>query len=199
LSETPPISELKRLLRERALSARARLAPAERAERSRAIAERVAGLEAFRRARTVALYAPLGAEVDTAEIARRALASGKTLVWPRLAAGERRLEFAACPAEELVKGPVGARQPPPAAGAVPAESIDLFVVPGVAFDAAGARLGRGGGHYDAALGAAPRRSGRIGLAFEAQLVAEVPREPHDALLDAVVTEDQVLRAAGAPG
>jgi 5-formyltetrahydrofolate cyclo-ligase len=65
------------------------------------------------------------------------------------------------------------------------------VVPGVAFSQDGHRLGRGGGHYDATLAQMPRAV-RLGVAFEAQLVAELPREPHDAPLDAVVTESRVL-------
>ena len=185
-------SHLKRRLREQAVAARVRLSPGERATRSHAIADRVALLDGFRRARTVALYAPVGAEVDTGEIARRAAAAGKTLVWPRSVPGRRNMEFAACAPGEMVPGPIGAPEPPAWARALPPESIDLIVVPGLAFDAAGGRLGRGGGHYDATLAAMPLRTPRVGLAFEAQLVPKVPREPHDVALDAVVTEDRVL-------
>ena len=75
---------------------------------------------------------------------------------------------------------------------MPATEIDLVVVPGVAFDAAGRRLGRGRGHYDATLAGLPAGAARIGLAFELQLVPEIPEEPHDVRLDAVVTEARVL-------
>jgi 5-formyltetrahydrofolate cyclo-ligase len=108
------------------------------------------------------------------------------------------MEFAACAPGEMVPGPIGAPEPPTWARSVPAESIDLFLVPGLAFDAAGGRLGRGGGHYDATLAAMPLRAPRIGLAFEAQIVPEVPREAHDVALDAVVTEDRVLPGGGPP-
>ncbi len=185
-------------MREQAVAARARLSPAERATRSHAIADRVAQLEGFRRARTVALYAPVGVEVDTGELARRAADDGKTLVWPRSRPGDRKMEFAACSAGDMVRGPLGAPEPPEWARAVPPESIDLFVVPGLAFDAAGGRLGRGGGHYDATLAAMPPGAPRVGVAFEAQLVPAVPREPHDVALDAVVTEDRVLPGGGQP-
>ncbi len=195
LSDVP--SHLKRILREQAVAARARLSPAERATRSHAIADRVTGLDRWGPARTVALYAPIGVEVDTGEIARRAAADGKTLVWPRSVPGGRTMEFAACAPADMVRGPLGAPEPPAWSQAVPIASIDVVLVPGLAFDARGTRLGRGGGHYDATLAALPPRAARIGLAFEAQLVAEVPREAHDVALDAVVTEDRVLPGAEA--
>ena len=67
-----------------------------------------------------------------------------------------------------------------------------FVVPGLAFDRAGGRIGWGRGHYDATLAAAPNAR-RIGLAFECQLVAEVPHAPHDVRLHFVVTELDTYR------
>ena len=73
--------------------------------------------------------------------------------------------------------------------------LDLVLVPGVAFDGAGRRLGRGAGHYDATLAALGPRGRAVGLAFEAQLLAEVPCEAHDAHLDALVTEARVALLA----
>jgi 5-formyltetrahydrofolate cyclo-ligase len=189
---TRSIVDEKRLLREQVITARARLSPADREEASRRIAARIAELDAFAAARTVALYAPIGAEVDTGEVARRAAAAGKILVWPRLLAGRLALEFATCDPAALVAGPQRTREPPPGAPAVPADAIDLMLVPGVAFDAAGGRLGRGRGHYDATLAAMPRRTARVGVCFEVQLVPGLPSEPHDAPLDLVVTEARVL-------
>lgn len=189
---TPTIPDEKRRLRERVIAARARLTAAEREEASRRIADRLAELDAYAGARTIALYAPIGAEVDTGEIVRRALAAGKSLAWPRLQAGRLALEFAACDPAGLVGGPHGTHQPPPGAPAVPPERIDLVLVPGVAFDARGRRLGRGRGHYDATLAAMPPRVARVGLCFEVQLVPRLPNEPHDAPLDAIVTERRLL-------
>jgi len=189
---TPTIPYQKRRLRELVIAARARLTAAEREDASRRIADRLGGLDAFAAARTIALYAPIGAEVDTGEIVRRALAAGKALAWPRLPPGRLALEFAACDPEGLVAGPHRTREPPPGAPAVPLAAIDLVLVPGVAFDATGQRLGRGRGHYDATLVEMPARTARVGLCFEAQIVPGLPSEPHDAPLDAVVTELRVL-------
>ncbi len=189
---TTSASAEKRALRERLIAVRAGLPPAAREAASRAIAERLANLPAWRSARTVALHAPLGAEVDTAEIVRLAEGAGKRIAWPRIASPGPALEFVLCAAGELVPGPARALEPPRAAPPLPLDAIDLFVVPGVAFDARGGRLGRGRGHYDATLGLLRPGAARVGLAFDEQVVDQVPTEPHDVPLNAVVTGSRVL-------
>jgi 5-formyltetrahydrofolate cyclo-ligase len=182
----------KQVVREAAFAARSSLTPEERRHASQRIADRVAGLEVFQRARTLALYAPLGAEVDTATLAAAAVLGGRRVAYPRLRPAGLGMAFCACPPEALVMGPLRALEPPAGAVEVAAEELDLVLVPGVAFDAAGRRIGRGRGHYDATLSGLRPGAWRVGLAFEAQLVAAVPEEPHDARLDAVVTEARVL-------
>jgi 5-formyltetrahydrofolate cyclo-ligase len=181
------------------LSARAGLPEPERASASRAIAARLEALPAWDSARTVALYASMGAEVDTGALARRAAAAGKRVVWPRLARSGTAMEFAACGLDDLVPGPARALEPPPSAPAVPPAEIDLVLVPGLAFDPRCGRLGRGRGHYDATLSGLSPTAFRAGLAFESQVVPEVPVEPHDVPLDAVITEARVLLAGHGPG
>jgi 5-formyltetrahydrofolate cyclo-ligase len=182
----------KRALRDRILAARRALPAADRARHSQAIAARLAALDAFARARVVALYAPTGAEVDTAPIATLALAAGKRVAYPRIVEGARALVFAACDAAALVPGVLGTRAPPAELACATVDELDLVVVPGVAFDAEGRRLGRGGGYYDATLALLPRGAARLGVAFEIQVVPAVPEEPHDVRLDGVVTEARVL-------
>jgi len=193
------MGDAKESLRAEKLAARRRLAPAAREAAARSIAARLSRLEAFALARTVALYAPIGAEVGTAAVARLARARGQRLAFPRLLPGERRLAFASCEAEALVPGPLGTHEPPGDAPPVPLSEIDCILVPGVAFDARGRRLGRGAGHYDATLAALPPRARRIGLAYEVQIAPSVPEEPHDAGLDLVVTESRVLGPAAPAG
>ncbi len=182
----------KSAVRAAALGARRTLSPSDRAALSEQIALRLLGLDAFDRARTIALYAPMGAEVDTGPIARAAVDRGQRTAYPRLVAGSRVLEFAASTPSNLVAGALGTREPPRTAPSLDPASLDLVLVPGVAFDDRCHRVGRGGGYYDATLATLPARTLRIGLAFEAQLVGEVPDEPHDAALDAVVTEARVV-------
>ena len=145
------------------------------------------------------LHAGLGAEVDTAELVRLAEAAGKRVAWPRLAAAGREMDFATCRATELVPGPARALQPPDDAPRVSVSEVDVVVVPGVAFDVRGGRLGRGRGHYDATLARLPARAWKVGLAFDAQIVDAVPSEPHDTPLDAIVTETRLHRREPAGG
>ncbi|HYG66416.1 MAG TPA: 5-formyltetrahydrofolate cyclo-ligase [Anaeromyxobacteraceae bacterium] len=188
----------KAALRAERLAARARLGPEERAERSGRIALRVDALLAERAARIVATFAPLGAEVDGLLAVEAARARGATIVFPLVREGERLLVFAPCEPAALVKGPVGALQPGAECAPVAPAAIDAVLVPGVAFSEDGHRLGRGGGYYDAALAALPRAF-RVGLAFDVQVVATLPLEPHDAGLDALVTESRTLRFARESG
>jgi 5-formyltetrahydrofolate cyclo-ligase len=181
----------KRELRSQLIAARARLSQEDRFARSQAIAARVEALALIASARTVALYAPLGTEVDSGQLARAIGARGGRVLFPRTIIGERRLEFGACEPWELVKGPLGAGEPPPSARVVDLEDIDAFVMPGVAFSEDGLRLGRGGGYYDVTLKLAPRAA-RIGVGYELQLLPTLPRDPHDVPLDAVVTEARAL-------
>ena len=185
------MSEAKRALRSELIAARARMTPDERSAKSRAVADRLDEVPAFREAIVVAVYAPLGTEVDSSEIARRALARGARVAFPRSVPGQRRLVFARAEPRELVRGPLGAFEPPPAAQELPPGEIDCVILPGVAFSLDGLRLGRGGGYYDATLREMPRAI-RIGVGFDVQLVPELPREPHDATLDALVTDARVL-------
>jgi 5-formyltetrahydrofolate cyclo-ligase len=178
----------KQALREAMILARSRLSTGDRTAFAHAISLRVIALEAFERARTLALYAPMGAEVDTAQIARAAASRGKRVVYPRLVAGQRALAFAVCGGDSLRPGALGAREPPADAPELPLTEIDLAIVPGLAFDARGQRLGRGRGHYDATLAMLRADASRVGLAFEVQIVPAVPTEEHDVALDAVVTE-----------
>jgi 5-formyltetrahydrofolate cyclo-ligase len=182
----------KRELRSEFIAARARLSQEERTAASLRIAERLDEIEPLAVARVVALYAPLGTEVDAAAIARRLRPRGVRVLFPRSIVGERRLIFCACEPHELIRGPLGAGEPPPSAFEVPLEDIQAFVIPGVAFSLDGLRLGRGGGYYDVTLKRAPLPP-RLGVAFDVQLLPKLPREPHDAPLDAIVTEARTLR------
>jgi 5-formyltetrahydrofolate cyclo-ligase len=118
------------------------------------------------------------------------------VAWPRAVAGERRLEFATCRPDELVPGPLGAAEPPPSARPVALDEVDAFVMPAVALSEDGVRLGRGGGYYDVTLKLAPRAA-RLAVAYDAQLLPQLPRDAHDVPLDAVVTERRLLRFARA--
>lgn len=143
----------------------------------------------------VALYAPKGTEVDTSRIDTVARNRGLRVVYPRIVDGDRRLAFHEISPSDLVSSRFGLLEPRGDAPSVDTQAIAAFVIPGLAFDRAGGRIGWGRGYYDATLALADAGALRIGIAFECQLVDEVPRDPHDALLHHVVTESAVYRGA----
>ncbi len=188
---TSETKDRKRALRSELIAARARLSQEERFARSQQIAERVDALPLLAGVRVVALYAALGTEVDAGAVFRRLQARGVRCLFPRSVPGERRLVFCAAEPWELVRGPLGAAEPPAGARAVDLADVDAFVMPGVGFSLDGLRLGRGGGYYDVTLKQAARAA-RVGVAFELQVLPTLPRDPHDVPLDAVVTEARTL-------
>ncbi len=173
-------------------------AASERAERSAWAQERF--LSAFPPipGRRVALYAATRGEVGTERIRGRCLAGGVLLYYPRVMEDGGLSFFRHRDGDGWVPGPYGIREPlsAPGDGGVRA-GFDIVVVPGLAFDSAGRRLGRGYGYYDRFLAALGGTSLSVGLAFSWQLVPEVPVDAWDVPVDAVVTEEGVIRASGA--
>lgn len=183
----------KALLR-RALAARRRALTAEEARSAgEAVAARLAATPEFAACRRIALYAEADGELPTAALWRAARARGLPVLWPRLVEGE--LEFARCDeAHELTEGRFGIRAPGARCERAALGAGDLVVVPALALDRAGRRLGRGGGHYDRALSApgAPA-SLRVGVGYDFQLLVGVPAGEGDEPVDLVITEHALVR------
>ena len=173
-------------------AARARrdgLAPHLRELASARIAERVNELLAEADSRTVALYAPKGSEVETWLIDEHIRAVGGRVVYPRVVDHVRELEFHESVPEQLVAGRFGLKEPKlDWRNVVGIVEVHAFIIPGLAFDRHGGRIGWGRGHYDATLAVASPKALRIGIAFELQLIDVVPRDPHDVDLSHVITE-----------
>lgn len=189
-SPTGPGLRGKPAARRTLLARRDALGERERAEMSARICDAAAALLESRVARggIVALYAAKGSEVDTAKLDAALRGWQMRVVYPRVVDRSRELAFAHAAPHELVAARFGLREPPADAPHVDVASIAAFVIPGVAFDRAGGRIGWGRGHYDATLARADAHAVRIGLAYECQLVDHVPREAHDALVHVIVTE-----------
>ena len=171
------------------LARRDAIAPHERELASMRIAERVNDLLAMADSRTVALYAPKGSEVETWLIDEHVRATGGRIAYPRIVGNERVLELHEVVPEQLVVGRFGLREPKQDwRNIVGVIEVNAFIVPGLAFDRRGGRIGWGKGHYDATLAVAAPKALRIGIAFEAQLIDAVARDPHDIDLSHVVTE-----------
>lgn len=137
----------------------------------------------------VAGYMPIGSEADPSEIMRRLAERGLAIALPCVEMPAAPLVFRLwTPGDALVDGPHGTRAPVPAA---PKTIPGLVLLPLLAFDSAGRRLGYGGGYYDRtlqAMRAAGRRVVAVGLAFSAQEAEELPEDGGDQRLDWVVTE-----------
>jgi 5-formyltetrahydrofolate cyclo-ligase len=144
-------------------------------------------------ARIVAIYAaiPGRGELDPAPLASALAAKGVILVYPRTRSRGEPLDFHRAATGELTPGTFGVPEPIPGAPLVPLDEIDAFVVPLLAVDGRGGRVGWGAGHYDRTLPLAPRAL-RLGVAFACQRLPSVPIEATDAPLDVVVTEDGAL-------
>jgi 5-formyltetrahydrofolate cyclo-ligase len=147
-----------------------------------------------------ALYCALAGEVPTERIRRAYLAAGARLYYPRVA-GRRTLAF--YPHREgdaWETGPYGIPEPSNPAGVEPRLSgWDIVVVPGLAFDRRGNRLGHGFAYYDRFLGGLPESVPRVGLAWASQRIPEVPVDAWDVPVHALVTEEGVIRVVKASG
>jgi 5-formyltetrahydrofolate cyclo-ligase len=157
-----------------------------RAEKSARICEAIAQSAAWQSARTVAIFAPQPREPDVEML--WAGTGGNSFAYPRVTEGRLDL-FLVGSMYELLPGAFGVREPAPnLAHAVSPDEIDLILVPGVAFTADGARLGRGGGYYDRLLASLQGHICKIGVCFDLQILAQLPIEPHDQHVDFLATE-----------
>lgn len=139
----------------------------------------------FKKAKTVMFYMSFGGEVDTVEMIRDSQKIGKTVVVP-VCTGNRRMS--PCVLKEkgaLLRGPYGIREPA-LKKPVNLKSVDLVIVPGLAFDKKGARLGRGKGYYDRFLAKLSRHAVTLGLAYDFQLFPSIPTNQYDVKVHRVI-------------
>lgn len=187
-------AEAKLLLRTRLRAELKAHSRASSAGTSTELCARLTASSAWQNARAVLLFFPLPSEPDIAPLLGDALAAGKLLALPRFNATAHTYE-AVCVTDlvrELVVGPFQVREPVALCPVVPLNRLDLALVPGLGFDLRGRRLGRGKGHYDRLLAGFGGR--KIGVAFDFQIVAEVPCEAHDVVLDDIVTPARWIEA-----
>ena len=154
------------------------------------MAARVGATPEFALAERIVAYAALPDELPVFDLVEAALVAGKPLLWPRVTL-EGAIEVARAAHAELERDAAGWLTAPRAAPAEPLTRADLVIVPGVAFTRRGARLGRGGGHYDRLLASSQATS--VGVAFDIQLADQLPTEPHDRGVDLVATPSGLWR------
>lgn len=182
-------------LKIRALAEASRQQQTNRDELSERICQRVIQLPEYVHAKAMLVYVSRPAEVQTRPIIHRAWAEGKQIAVPYCARNELEL-YCVDSMRDVAPGTLGILEPHDdvrscAERAVDIGQIDLVVVPGVAFDPGGGRLGHGRGYYDRLLQRAPHETPLVGLAFESQIVSEVPMMEHDVFVHKVITEKAV--------
>ncbi|MBI2144532.1 5-formyltetrahydrofolate cyclo-ligase [Candidatus Woesearchaeota archaeon] len=166
-------------------------------EKSAAIMKKLITEEDFAEARTVLLYCSKGNEVQTEELIRLALKSGKRVILPITDLHEEKLELSEITAypEDLKKGAFGIMEPKEITP-VDESAIDAAIIPGLAFDTEGHRLGYGLGFYDKLIERLVRKRTNIsviGLAYESHVLKKLPRENHDREMGMIITESRTVR------
>ncbi len=186
----------KQSLRKQLLIKRSTLSPEYILDNSKKIVENLINLDIYQRSTNIMLYIATQDEVQTQEIIESAQKDKKRIFVPLII----RRDNALLPSlvidfeEELVQGVLGIYQPKKEFYRIyPPSTLDLVIVPGVAFTIHGHRLGRGGGYYDHFLSQLESKTHSIALSFEMQVFDEIPLDDHDMPVDYIVTEKRVIR------
>ena len=186
-SLNPDISDAKKNLRQQMRVVLAELTESQRAEASNRAVALLQQQESWRAARAVLFYAPIRNELDIWPALGVAMQEGKLVCLPRFDGSTQ--TYVACrvedPQADLQEGRYGIREPHQGCEAVALNRLDFALVPGVAFDLHGRRLGRGRGYYDRLL--AEMSGNRCGVAYNEQLVRAVPVQPHDSDVNCILT------------
>ncbi len=165
------------------------------ADRTSRIEERLFGFANFQEARIPLLYISVGREVNTRRIISRCYGFNKMVILPLFEpdTGEARLLKIDDPSVDLRPGSAGVRMPDPnRCKEVPLECIDIAILPGLAFDEKGGRLGGGDGTYDRLIPKLPITTRKVALTFEDQILGQIPMEPHDRHVDIIITESRII-------
>ena len=177
----------KRQIRMRAIQRLQAQTKEARRRKSEVIWRKLARLAVFRRAKTVLCYVALPYEVDTWSFLQRMLEQGKRVVVPKVSGQQLQLAAVNNLAAELAPGAFGVWEPLPAAARpVKPQAIDVALVPGLAFDRRGHRVGHGFGYFDRLLARLPSSTATVGLCFQFQLVDRLPTSPHDYTVQTVL-------------
>ena len=189
-------------LRQKILAKRDLLASLQIRRKSEAIAERLYALPEYRRAETVMFFLSFASEVDTGPMILKSMGKGKRVAVPKTMGGKGKMvpSLLLNYPEDLKPGLWGIREPTPETlRPFPPEQIDLVVIPGVAFDRRGGRLGYGGGYYDRFFLLLRPAALLVAVAFELQLVDRVPIDPWDRRVDLLLTENRSVYCAPVRG
>lgn len=163
--------------------------------KTKAIENRLFEFANFLESRTILLYAQSGPEVQTVDIINKTIEYNKVVVLPAFnpETFEVTLLKVDNPEKELIPGPRGVLEPDPdQCKIVPIDRIDIAIIPGVAFDEKGGRIGTGRGYYDRLIPKLSITTRKVALTFEDQILQQVPIESHDKHVDIIITDNRVI-------
>ncbi|MGD9551656.1 MAG: 5-formyltetrahydrofolate cyclo-ligase [Candidatus Caldatribacteriota bacterium] len=191
------INELnKEAIRRRMLLKRKKLSAEYILKNSKIIADNLMKLDIYQQSTNIMLYVATKSEVQTWEIIKSAQKDKKNIFIPLIIRGSN-MVFPSLVKDfekELIRGDLGIFQPSKEFYRLcPPNILDLVIVPGVAFTVQGYRLGRGGGYYDHFLSQLEPRTISVALAFEMQILTEIPVEEKDIPVDYIITEKRIIK------
>ncbi len=173
------------------------ISPEERHARSLAACHNLVASREFKNAQTIMIFMSLPSEIEASTLAVKAWQECKNIVVPRVEWDTHRMEAIEIKSLEVGMKTTGMGLREPADGmAVPLGMIDMVVIPGLAFDRHGFRVGRGRGFYDRFLAQQDFQGMRCALCFHEQLMKEpIPCEAHDVAMNLIVTDQEVVHCA----
>ena len=182
-------------IRRATLGRRDALSKEERSEKNAVIMNRLFGFANFMEARIVLFYMSYNAEVDTEPMIRKALELDKIVALPLI--DQKKRKILPCKIDDVDRdarpGYRGIREPiPQRCKQIAVQHINLAIIPGVAFDERGGRIGNGTGFYDRFIPHLDITTRKVALAFECQIVSQIPMEPHDRYIDIIITEKRIV-------
>jgi 5-formyltetrahydrofolate cyclo-ligase len=186
------MQQAKACLRRRLLAKRAMLSTAKIQRKSMQIAMGVYALPAFQASPTIMVYMALAQEVQTADIIAEARRQKKRVVVPIIRGATLIAVDLPLQSEHLRRGPFGILEPCWQGSGVQPREIPFVIVPGIAFDRQGGRLGFGKGYYDRFLRQVPAPTFACALAFAMQIVPEIPQMAHDIRMHGIMTEQEFI-------
>jgi 5-formyltetrahydrofolate cyclo-ligase len=184
---------MKKDIRSTILKKRSSMPRSEVQKKSKLIKEQIFQMQEFREAKTILFYVSYDNEVDTHEMIKESLGMKKQVVVPKTDMNNRTIICSSLTRwDDLLSGAYNILEPRrECVNEVSPESIDLMIIPGVAFDCQGNRIGHGMGYYDRLL-QKKIITHCVGLAFELQIVESIPSEKHDVKVEKIVTEERII-------
>ena len=189
------IKEKKQEIRDEIIGKISSYSEKKRVEKLQMLAKRLLSFANFQESKIAFLPSARKNEIDLSNIIRESLKLNKIVVLPAYHIEKKEMALMKIdnPDTELIEGPLGNLEPDPGrCKVVPIDSIEIAIIPGLAFDEKGGRIGTGKGFFDQFIPKLPITARKVTLAFEDQLIQQVPMESHDKYVDIIITEKRII-------